>query len=163
MFEQQFPNAHDKNHKPESPATPRYNCLAHALHNDLLNIWPGEDTSWPQDMNRVETTANLVNFLGRLGFADCQGDVTVEPGFEKLAIYERDGVPQHVARQKSNGQWTSKLGALVDVAHADPQVLAGGNVPNGYGAVAKVMKRPSNGRPPELPLMHPPPPAIIRP
>lgn len=163
MFEQQFPNANERNHKPESDATPRYNCLAHAVHNDLLNIWPGEDGSWPTDMARGETTANVVQFLSRLGFVDCDGDVTVERDFEKVAIYEREGVPQHIARQRADGRWTSKLGVLVDIMHTDPDVLAGGNVTHGYGAVAKIMKRPSNGGPPALPDMYPPPPTIIRP
>jgi hypothetical protein len=59
-----------------------------------------------------------------------------EKGFEKVAIYADDEGAQHVARQLQDGKWTSKLGDLSDVEHADLMVLEGT-----YGKVARILKR----------------------
>ena len=44
-------------------------------------------------------------------------DESLEPGFEKVALYALGGVPKHAARQLSSGRWSSKLGDLEDVEH----------------------------------------------
>lgn len=64
-----------------------------------------------------------------------------EPGVEKLAIYVDDNdVPQHVARQLPDGNWTSKLGKGEDIQHNSLDSLEG----DLYGKVAIfMMRRPS--------------------
>jgi hypothetical protein len=162
-MEEQFPNKTAFNNQPESCQTPRYNCLAWAVHNDLLNIWPDQDNSWPVVLPRQETVESIVAFLVLLGFQDCVDD-QFDPAVEKVAIYARHGVPQHVARQKRDGRWTSKLGPLADVWHSSPNVFScPGQVDYSYGIVVRLMARPWTGEPPVLPPMHPPPPIIIVP
>jgi len=157
-----FPNATDQNRQPDSDPSTDYNCLGWAVHSKRLNIWPDFDNSWPVDMPRVENVDSIVRFLERLGFADCNGDISLEAGFEKVAIYSTKGVPQHVARQRPDGKWTSKLNRLIDIWHLTPYVLANpAQVQFSYGIVVKIMRRRWNG-PPVLPEMFPPPTQIIR-
>ena len=71
-----------------------------------------------------------------MGYVECR-DTDLETGFEKIAIFtDAEESPLHLARQLSNGQWTSKLGALEDIEH-DLHGLEG----LAYGRVAVVMKR----------------------
>jgi hypothetical protein len=62
-----------------------------------------------------------------------------EPGQEKVALFVSvDGTPTHAARQLSDGRWTSKLGRAEDIEHALRDIE--GEI---YGAVARVLKRPT--------------------
>ena len=59
-----------------------------------------------------------------LGFEPCP-DGDLEEGFEKIAIYSKSGEYQHVARQLSDGNWTSKLGIREDIEHQTLFALEG--------------------------------------
>lgn len=54
----------------------------------------------------------------------------LEAEFEKIAIYGVDGEALHVARQLSDGRWTSKLGDGIDISHQLAELQGGiyGNV-----------------------------------
>ena len=139
-------------------ATAEYNCLAWALHNNRDQIWPDEDQqlSWPPDMQRAETVQCIQEFLERIGFVECAGH-HLEPGYEKIALYADSFGPQHFSRQLANGEWTSKLGDLVDAAHSTLAVLEGGK----YGDVTKIFKRTTDGTPPSIPPLRPERPRLI--
>ena len=64
----------------------------------------------------METVAAFQEAFGSLGFVVCENE-DLEVGFEKIALFADDDVPQHAARQLSNGRWTSKLGELEDIEH----------------------------------------------
>jgi hypothetical protein len=64
-------------------------------------------------------------------------DATLEAEYEKVAIYTLKGIPEHVARQKASGVWTSKMGKGHDIEHATLVSLEGATI----GNVAKIMKR----------------------
>jgi hypothetical protein len=64
----------------------------------------------------------------------------LEIEYEKIAIYEGADGPEHVARQKASGLWTSKMGKGVDIEHT-LEGLEG----DFYGKVVKVMKRKCRG------------------
>lgn len=103
--------------------------------------WPDAlDTSyWPEGAPRQETVAAFVQAYATLGFVTCQSD-TLEPGFEKIAIYvDTSGKPSHAARQLPSGKWTSKLGRSEDIEH-----LLDGLTNSEYGSVARILKRPVN-------------------
>ena len=70
-----------------------------------------------------------------MGYEACD-DRQLEASVEKIAIYAKDGVPTHMARQLPSGDWTSKCGAGEDITHT----LVGleGDL---YGAVSVVMRR----------------------
>ena len=67
-------------------------------------------------------------------------DRTLEPKYEKVAIYASDDGPEHVARQKASGTWTSKTGKGVDMEHT-LEALEG----EFYGKVVKIMRRECQG------------------
>lgn len=60
-----------------------------------------------------------------------------EIGFEKIALYAKDGEPTHAARLLNNGLWTSKLGASIDISHQLSDL--DGPV---YGTVIRIYKKP---------------------
>lgn len=84
------------------------------------------------------TVAAVAAALESVGYAPCAND-GYEPGFEKAAVYARDGVPTHVARQLAGGRWSSKLGRDCLVSHATPSGVAGAV----YGSVAVYLRRPA--------------------
>jgi hypothetical protein len=131
-----FPRLTDASHRVTSPGTPDYNCIAWSV-GDTEHWWqPG--VFWP-----VKTPAdNYGNevleqaFVG-LGFETC-ADETLEPGYEKVALYGNSSFYTHAARQLPNGKWTSKLGRSEDIEHDTPHDVAGGI----YGDILRFMKRP---------------------
>ena len=77
------------------------------------------------------------------------GNVDVEPGFDKMAIYVNleDLTPSHVAI--SDGKtWKSKLGRIQDVSHTSLDILEGAGEDD-YGMVERILRRPHP--PPENP------------
>jgi hypothetical protein len=88
----------------------------------------------------------LIGILKELGFQVCN-DGLLEEGFEKLAVYSiNSGVEwDHVARQLPDGQWTSKIGSLLDITHAELESLTRLDQIPGYGEVAWFLKRPTAG------------------
>jgi len=77
----------------------------------------------PTDAKRM-----LEAFIAALhtrGFTTCSTS-ELESGLEKIALYSIGNIPTHVARQLSNGWWTSKLGPNFDIEHANLETLAGG-------------------------------------
>jgi hypothetical protein len=77
--------------------------------------------------------------FARLGYEACDHE-DPEPGFEKVALFAREGTPAHAARQLPNGRWTSKLGKREDIEHALHDLT--GLV---YGSVVLIVKRPLAG------------------
>ena len=71
-----------------------------------------------------------------LGYEPCDNPA-FELGFEKIAIYLKDGVPKHASRQLPNGRWSSKLGSAELIEH-DFDALEG----EIYGEIRQVLKRP---------------------
>lgn len=144
-----------------SPFTPNYNCVSHAVHEANISLWPDDDNSWPVTVARVETVAAFVEMFRQIGFVEIPITATSPAaGYEKIAIFavESDH-PTHVARQRDTGRWTSKLGTMVDIDHADLGCLEGGE----YGFVVRLMQRLHGGKRPKLPPLHPARPLIIRP
>jgi hypothetical protein len=93
-------------------------------------------STWPATVPREETVSAFVAAFQSLGFIP-GADETLEPGFEKVALYAMEGQPKHAARQLASGIWTSKLGALADIEHT-----LGGIVGDWYGTVIEIFKRP---------------------
>lgn len=152
MFQDFCPRLSPENHQITSPQTPLYNCLAWAANADIWFIWPDQEETcaWPDCLPRCETVECIEAFFGLLGFAKCDSP-DLAPNLEKIAIYAKDGSPEHVARQLDNGHWTSKLGDLVDIEHVSFLDVSDGD----YGAVVSLMARDKNLEPKPLPAMSP--------
>ncbi|HFA48791.1 MAG TPA: hypothetical protein ENJ95_07225 [Bacteroidetes bacterium] len=101
------------------------------------NYWvqPAGFFYWPPGLPREETLDSFVLLFRSEGFEICN-DGLWEQGFQKIAIFVKDDLPTHAARQLSDGNWTSKLGVLEDVRHS-LQAISGGL----YGEVSVFMKR----------------------
>lgn len=95
---------------------------------------------WPTGLPHNEQLQTFVQFFELHGYESAT-DGNVEPGYNKVALYAKDGEFRHVARQMRNGRWTSKLGKLEDISHELDAIEGSGDY--GYGEVAVFMKRPS--------------------
>lgn len=120
-----------------SPSDDSYNCIAWAAGDDTRWWWPNDPYYWPPGAPADETIGAFAKAFETLGFSTC-GDASLEPGYEKVAIYaDQHLVPTHAARQLPTGKWTSKLGQHVDLAH-DFDAVTGPL----YGQVIQLMRRP---------------------
>jgi hypothetical protein len=134
-----FPALAATGYRVTSPATPIYNCFAWAASRD--DAWwepnPDGDGYWPPGVLCARTLEAVSAAYATLGYQPCPLS-DVEAGFEKIAVYAKNGLPTHAARQMTTGVWSSKLGALEDVEHQ----LAGLEGEE-YGTVALVLRRPT--------------------
>jgi hypothetical protein len=132
-----FPLLESEGFRETSPATKDYNCIAWAAGQTTQWWWPEENATyfWPESQPRAATLESFHQAFETLGYLSCTG-AELEPGYERIAFFVRDGKPTHAARQLPDGQWTSKLGKYLDIIHT----LRGLEGPE-YGRVASFMKR----------------------
>lgn len=101
-----------------SPATWTYNCIAFA--GDITNGWWWPDSNgegfWPDGITRETTIPCFIKAYETLGYKVCASP-SLEPNFEKIAIYAERGEPTHAAKQLPDGRWKSKLGPWEDIEH----------------------------------------------
>ncbi len=119
---------------------PWYNCVAWALGDDTQWWEAGRldpNCHWPHGVLDDGTLAAYLQLFRSRGYVDCQGEA-LEPGHEKIAIYELAGQFKHVAYQRDDGVWLSKLGFSFDIEHASLTALAGPR----YGTPNTIMRRP---------------------
>lgn len=137
-IEKFFPPLTESGYEITSPATPDYNCIAWAAEDDERLWWPDPlyIAYWPPQAPRIETIDAFIKAYETLGYVLCD-TYEYEEGFEKIAIYEKNGEPKHAARQLNSESWTSKLGSLEDIEHPTLEDLTGQD----YGSVAAIMKR----------------------
>ncbi len=82
--------------------TVRYNCIAFAA-GDTDDWWSFHQPEyWPEGATRSNSIGSLVEVFAAIGFEQCDGG-GVEPGFEKVALYEQQGRWTHASRQTPNG------------------------------------------------------------
>ena len=123
-------------------ASEKYNCVAWALGRPDEWWWPSRhapDTVWNPAVEYEVTVSAFVALFQCEGFELCE-HAELEPGFIKIAIYVKERIPTHVARQLPDGQWTSKMGPGLCLTHRTLQSLEG-DLYVGYGRVEVVMKR----------------------
>ncbi len=139
-IESNFPDLVNEGYEITSPATTEYNCIAWAAGEDQMWWWPDvmNIEYWPENVQRIESLENFINAYGTLGYLVCNTE-KYEEGFEKVAIFTKNGEPTHAARQLPGGEWTSKLGDLEDISHSLKGVEG-----NWYGEVTVIMKRHIN-------------------
>ena len=140
--ETDFPNLRPGEWRRASEPDPRYNCIAFAAGRTDVYWWPDPfpdplNDYWPAGIPRDETVDAIAELYRSLGYEPCT-DASLEPGFEKVALYAVGSEPTHAARQILNGRWVSKLGPQEDIEHGAPDDLSGPC----YGQVVRVLKRP---------------------
>ncbi len=129
------------NPRKTSNRTPRYNCLAWAAGCALKKWDPCGKAHWPKGIPRDWNVDTIVQLFQLLGYELCESD-DLEHGWEKVALYAVGYECRHVARQKADGKWTSKLGNLLDLDHDTLECLCSESLDDSsYGEVVRVMKR----------------------
>ncbi len=140
-LEQQFPNLAREGYTITSPDTIDYNCVAWAAEAEDEWWWPdamGQEY-WPEGIPREETLLAFITAFSTIGYEVCD-DASIESGFLKIVIYgDAQRVPRHVARQLTNGEWTSKIGQYEDIRHKNLEALSG-ETP-AYGTVIQIMRK----------------------
>lgn len=116
-----------------------YNCIAWSA-DDMAHFWWPVSHYWPSDIRSELSEQAFAELYASLGYERCR-DGTLERGFEKVALFAKDGAPAHAARQLPNGRWSSKLGRWEDIMH-DLMALAGDGL-NEYGDVVSFFRRPN--------------------
>jgi hypothetical protein len=138
-----FPQLGISDYEVTSTETSEYNCIAYAA-GDKSHKWdcppiPTPGYYWPRGAARGDEVAALISAFETLGYEVCS-DGTLEPGFEKVAVYvDIHGDWTHAARQRADGHWMSKLGDWEDIRHATPMDVGDGD----YGVPSHYMKRPT--------------------
>ena len=139
-IERDFPGLRGGNYTPTSEADESYNCFAYAV-GDTHNFWQYPRTTGYYWLPEVpDTLAGWVTIFRIHGYTETS-DSSLESEYEKIAIYATDDGPQHVARQKASGAWTSKLGKGRDIEH-DLRAVEG----TLYGKVVVTMRRECHGK-----------------
>ena len=141
-MDQLFPLLRINSYQITSSATTEYNCIAWAACETDRWWWPDPlgISYWPNNSPRAETLEAFIQTFQASGYQTCDTS-DLEPGLEKIAIFTKlTGKPTHIARQRSNGRWTSKIGELEDIEH-ELESLVGDT----YGVIAQIMRRASIG------------------
>lgn len=135
-----FPDLDSTNHIITSPRTPDYNCIGWAAGEIDRFWWPNNDPDyyWPLPVPSATTVEAFFEAFATIGYAPCDCG-TLEKGYEKVVLYVNlNDEPTHMARQLSNGTWTSKLGSNHDIMHTTPEAVNG----SAYGSVRAYLRRP---------------------
>jgi hypothetical protein len=129
------------NYRKTSEETLEYNCLAWSLGINWAWLDPEPHIAgyyWPPGIDRDWNNKTLRKLFGRHGYKEDASDSSLEDGYLKVAIYADNDGPSHFARQLPNGNWTSKLGKLIDVEHFNLECLEGMEQ---YGKVSFFLKK----------------------
>jgi hypothetical protein len=138
----------ESDYEVKSPRDTTYNCIAFAV-GDLTQFWDDLDSPagmrvkgyyWPPGVPGTKTLAGWIKVFELHGYTETD-DSSLDPEYEKIAIYVGSEGPEHVARQKASGAWVSKMGKGVDIEHFSLECLEG----DFYGKVVKIMRRKCQG------------------
>ena len=138
QIELAFPNLRLTGYSLTSPKDDNYNCIGWAAEDSNKFWWP-VGGFWPNENDRELSVACFLRAFSAFGYEECP-DESFEEGCMKLALYtDPTGEPTHMARQLSDGGWTSKLGRHVDIFHAEVRGLEGPDP--AYGRATVYLKR----------------------
>ena len=116
-------------------------CGPDSSADDQVWWWPAGTDYWPPGVKREETIPAFVKAFATQGYVRCKNG-NLEEGFEKIAIFavRVDGklVPEHAARQLSDGRWASKMGSDEDIEHISVTDVSGPE----YGKPVCFLRRP---------------------
>lgn len=141
--EAHFPTLARDGYAITSPRDDKYNCVAWVVRDQGRWWEPGLDGAyWPREIDEDELDeGDLEEYLTvfeSYGFRRC-ADGELEDGVEKIAVHAAEGMFSHVAFQRPDGDWSSKLGMLNDVRYECVASLCGGG--SQYPGVSVFMSR----------------------
>jgi hypothetical protein len=106
----QLPSLFESEHNVTSEPDDEYNCVAWVSKE--LQTWYEPGFTWP--VPEPEDERDLCCYVALFeswGFEPCD-DADYEQGFLKIALYQDQGIFQHVSMQLRDGTWSSKAGVL---------------------------------------------------
>ena len=134
-IDNQYPRLAKEGYTITSDPDGEYNCIAYAA-GDMTTWWSHVNGyHWP-NASRTPAISSLVEVFEGLGFEQC-GNATYEEGFEKVALYVKNGDWKHASIQLQDGAWSSKLGPDEDIRHDTPESVSG----DSYGEIHCIMRR----------------------
>lgn len=137
IFEPHFPSLKNVAQKKTSEPTPVYNCIAWAFGDDKRHWWPNQLRSyWPMDAANLSRLEAFEAWFLADGWQETESP-EIEGGYQKVALYAKDGDPTHAARLLQSGVWTSKLGGNIDLSHQLSDLIG-----PAYGEVLRIYKKP---------------------
>jgi hypothetical protein len=147
----------DETGPPNNPGS--YNCIAWAAGDTHHGFWwPMPDGYWPGGIKRESTISCFINTFRSLGYRICEHSGR-EILYDKVVLYAihksyapmpsipksldgfKDWKPTHMARQLSDGTWTSKCGWQEDITHFTLDAFESYWSPNAYGCAVLYMRR----------------------
>lgn len=149
-----FPNTATLTYSITSCINSAYNCIAWAVGKTTIKYWPHKGKVrgcyWPADLGDDDSLAAFIKMFNlEGGYEEWEAENSnIEEGYEKIAIYIKNGKPSHAARQLADGRWTSKIGEGKDIVHSRLELLESGPLGESiYGRVAKILRRPRKESP----------------
>lgn len=138
-LEEFFPNLAASGYVITGEASKEFNCIDWVMGISSRK-WDCYDPDgyWPPSLPRNNWIDTIIRLFANEGYSLCDDD-SLEPGYEKIALYAFVGQFTHVAKQLEDGRWSSKLGKREVITHPSPANLTGGF----YGNVHCIMRRPS--------------------
>lgn len=134
-----FPRLQTEKFQITSPETIKYNCIAYAAGVDdswwTPYAWDESDYYWPNGVPHDVSIDAFVMAFQYLDYGKCESE-DYEQGFEKIALFAKDGMPTHAARQINPTTWSSKIGELEDISHRLHDLEG-----HEYGFVTVILKR----------------------
>ena len=144
-----FPNLAGTQLHITSPINWDYNCIAWVIGDNTKwyepfgNVLPSASPPyfWPDGIPgrpNDKSYTTYVSFFEFHGYHVTDNEL-VELGYSKIAIYVKNNEFRHVARQTSDGKWSSKLGKQEDITH-ELRALESER-PFGFGTASIFMKK----------------------
>ena len=104
-----------------------YNCIGFAIGYEDIWVAPSQRRSipwfwWPDTVPFDDQPESLVDTFHYFGFEVCPDD-DPEEGYDKVALYSKDGHWKHAARIIGENLYHSKLGEAYDILHRGGDVL----------------------------------------
>ena len=135
-----FPNL--KNFNIIENPTSVYNCIAYAFGDKTKCWWPiisKNNEWWPTTISKELNIKSFTQLLNLYGYKSCGKDINFKQEYEKIALFIIPGInlPSHMAKQKSQDIWESKLGDKELIEH-DLNELSRGS----YGLIYEIFEKP---------------------
>lgn len=133
---------HDPLFEITSDPVPFYNCIGFAMGMTDVCVALGNSARinwqwWPPTAHRDMNPNSLVEAFTYFGFEDCGMDDTIDPDYDKVALYSKAGEWTHAAWIDEENVYHSKLGAQYDITHGPGAIFH----ETCYGDIYKYMKR----------------------
>lgn len=140
----------DQHYELLSEQTPIYNCIAWAMgFNDRwVDVLLSPGHWWPAGVRREVSPQALIDAFAAVGFVETD-NAHFEDGFDKVALYQKNGEWTHASRIENDEVEYSKFGGSFDGIHSH-NIFSGSIYGDEYAYMKRtISKRGFEGKLPE--------------